>query len=672
MDIRRLIAELKGRGVYRVAALYAAGSWALLQVADLFFPILGFPDWAITTVLVAAALGFPVAILLSWFFEITPEGVVESDALGVNFGRPMLSPARLAELGLLVGLVALVGWLYLERLTLKQETAAETEANTSGRPSIAVLAFDNMSDDRELEYFGDGLSEEILNLLAGLSELDVASRTSSFYFKGKDIDIHEIGQRLGVDHVLEGSVRRSNGRVRVTAQLIEAESGFHLWSSTYDRDFEDTFMIQDDIARHVVDRLEVLLSPGSRAMLERSVKRNPEAYDYYLQGRNYLRSAPALSKLDAAVSLFDRAIALDPGYAEAYAGLCDSRLGQYRIQSDPEDFERAQSACKQALELNRQALPVYVALGNLYRHSGEFEASIQEFERALDINPASVDALVGLAQTYELDNKPLQAEKTLRAALAIETFNPQAYLAMGNFLFGAGRFENSVAFYRRTTEFMPDNARAFNNLGAAHYMLAEFGEAAEAWQHALTLNPDAALYSNAGSSLFFLGRFGEAVDMYQKAVEYAPEDFENWGNLGDAYRYSEDRSELAVPMYRKAIGLALEKLAVNPQEPITLVLIAYYHAAAGNREQALQYHARANALAPDDLFVNYQSALLLSTLGEKEQAMAALQDAVGFGYSIDLVRVDAGLAPLRDMEQYAQLVAHDAERLAIQGGEADE
>lgn len=671
MDIRRFLAELKGRGVYRVAALYAAGSWALLQVADIFFPILGFPDWAITSVLAVAALGFPIAIVLSWVFEITPEGIVETSAAGVNFGRLRLSPARLVELGLLVALVSMVGWLYVERLTLQEQASAEAAPGAQHKPSLAVLAFENLSDDRELEYFGDGLSEEILNLLAKISEINVASRTSSFYFKDKGLDIQDIGRRLGVAHVLEGSVRRANGRVRVTAQLIEVESGFQVWSSTFDRDFEDAFLIEDEIARQVVGKLEVLVSSDSRAILERVVQRNPEAYDYYLQGRSYLRNAQPGKMLDAAVSLFERAISLDREYAEAYAGLCDARLGQYRASVDPDNFERARQACERALELNRQALPVYVALGNLYRHSGDYEEAISEFEQALAISPTSVDALVGLGNTLALDDKPARAEATLEKALEVETFNAQAYLAMAGFLFNQGRFDEAASFYERTAAFMPDSARAFNGLGASHFMLNEFGRATEAWQRALALRPTSRLYSNVGSSLYFSGRFSEAVDMYHKAVELAPEDFESWGNLGDAYRYTSDREELAVPMYKNAIKLAMENLAVNPRDPVILVLVAHYHAAVGDRDEALQYQARASALAPDDHFVNYQSAVLLATLGEVDQAMKALESAVRMGYSIDLAQADVGLERLRGLEAYSVLVAPEAGDLAVQGVETE-
>ena len=300
MDIRRLLAELKGRGVYRVAAIYAAASWALLQVADIIFPMVGLPQWAVTMVLAAAALGFPVAIVLAWLFDITPQGIVETDASTTNFGRLRLSPAKLIELSLLLALVCLVGFLYIDRLSvsgaerarLSRDPTAQASLAENGRPSIAVMPFINLSGSAELEYFGDGLAEEILNLLAKLNELNVAARTSSFYFKNKDADILEIGQHLGVRHVLEGSVRQQNGQVRVTAQLIDASNGFHLWSETYDRDLKDSFLIQDEISRQVVQNLQVILSASSREILDRRPLLDPVAYDYYLRGLNYVLLPP--------------------------------------------------------------------------------------------------------------------------------------------------------------------------------------------------------------------------------------------------------------------------------------------------------------------------------------------------------------------------------------------
>jgi len=660
MDVSRFLAELKSRGVYRVAAIYAAGSWGLLQVADLIFPMLGLPEWSITAVLAAAAMGFPIALVLSWLFDLTPDGFVETHTVDAKFDPRHLSAARIVELSIVLTLVLLVGFLYMDRLNLigEAELRGARGVGISSPNSIAVIPFVNMSDNKELDYFGDGLAEEILNLLARLNELDVAAATSSFYFKNRDVDIQEIGQRLGVRSVLEGSVRRQGNRVRITAQLIDASNGYHLWSDIYDRDISDSFRIQDEIARQVVDNLQIILSESSQQILNQRPVLVPEAYDYYLRAREYLRGSPGQEGLKQAAGLFTKAVELDPDYAEAYAGLCDSYLGFYRLTLDPAEFKNAESTCQKALDLDSHAAEVYVALGNLYRFSGGYGAAIDKYNRALALDAKSVDALIGLGKTYQLDDKPQQAQELFLRALHLQPNYWRGYQSMGSFLFSAGRFEEAIPYYKRITELMPDNAQAFNDLGATYFMLNRFEPANSALQQSIALEPTALAYSNAGASLFLLRRFDEAIEMYQKAVEYAPDDYQNWGNLGDAYRFSEKLQNLAEPMYRNAIKLALERLEVNQQDVVTLGLLAYYEANMMNREQALQYLARAQALAPADLGVNYTTSTTLCTLGETEQALAALEAAVDLGYSETLAKADATLCGLAELPQFqARLVA---------------
>jgi tetratricopeptide (TPR) repeat protein len=268
-----------------------------------------------------------------------------------------------------------------------------------------------------------------------------------------------------------------------------------------------------------------------------------------------------------------------------------------------------------------------------------------------------VGAYDGLGETYKLDNKPGLAEAAFQKAIELQPTYWRGYVTMGNFLFAAGRIEEAIPYFQRITELMPDDAQAFTNLGAAYALTNQFEQASEATRRSLELAPTAITYSNAGSSLFFLGRFEDAVDMYQKAVEYAPENSEYWGNLGDAYKFTESMSELAEPMYGNAIKLALAKLKVNPFDAVTLSLVAHYYANIGNREQALQYVARATALAPQDMYVYYFAVMALCSLGDLDQAMTALEKAVDLGYSTELVRVDAGLVSLRGMERFENLVA---------------
>ena len=658
MLLQQFIEELKGRGVYRVTAYYSAGAWVLLQVADVVFPALELPEWSITAVLVVAAVGFPIALVLAWMFDLTPEGVVEASPVAAEPGPHPWSRSHIIEFTLIIVLALLVGYLYLERLADRASATRPAEnVQPSQATSIAVMPFVNMSDVADMEYLGDGLAEEILNLLAKLNELNVAARTSSFYFKDKNVDIQTIGEHLGVEHVLEGSVRHQGNRVRVTAQLIKASDGFHLWSETYDREFSDLFKLQDEIARKVVESLHILLPAANRKALSSATNVDPVAYDYYLQGRAYLRSPQDQSNYRIAVDLFEKSVQASPKFADAYAGLCDSLLGLYAIDLDQEKFVAAEAACHRALTLDRRAASVYIALGNLYRTSGQYEKAVDEFKMALSLNPGSADAYVGLGDTYLESDQLDMAKPQYQRAIDLRPNYWHALMRMGNYLYITGRVEEAIPYYKRISELMPESESAFNNLGAAYFVVGDFELASTAWHRSLDLAPSDVAYSNLATSQYYLGRFEEALTLYHKAVEMAPDRYETWGNLGDAYRHSEHGVEMAAPMYANAIKLAQKRLEVNESDADTLAYVGHYHASIGHREEALAYLDRARALAPGDIYVNYNLATALAALGEGEQAVEALERALQSGYPLHIILADANLENLRDMPAFKALNA---------------
>lgn len=656
MKLSQLVTELRSRGVYRVATIYSAGAWALLQVADVIFPILNLPDWSVSAVLVVAAAGFPVAIVISWLFDMTPEGLVEAPATAQEPDRTRASTSHVIQLILIVMLMALVGYLYLERLSDKPGMRPDTLiAGASGRPSIAVMPFVNMSEIEDRDYVGDGLAEEILNLLARLNELDVAARTSSFYFKDKTLDIRKIGQQLSVSHVLEGSVRFDGEQVRVTAQLVDVDSGYHLWSDTYDRKMGNILALQDEIAEKVVTNLKVLLSPESRELLSRPTSVNPESVDYYLQGRAYLRMPPDASSLQLAREFFDKATTIEPAFADAYAGLCNSLLGQYSIDLDIHKFHEAEAACRQALVLDRRAAAVYTALGNLYRVSGQYEQAIAEFSTAITLTNKPADAYLGLGRTYLRTNELELAEQSYRKAIELQPNYWRAYMSMGNYLYRSGKVEEAIPYYQRITELMPQSESALNNLGAALFSSGNFSDAARYWQESLELAPSSVAYSNVATSLYFEGRYREAADLYHKAVEFAPDDFELWGSLGDAYSQLPDEADLAEVMYTNAIALAEKRLQVNPSDARTLALLGHFEAKTGNTGKALAYAGQSQALSPNDMLVYYYSATAMTGIGEWQRAFDLLEHALSLGYPWSLANADGNLKALRSMPRYATL-----------------
>ena len=394
------IKELRRRNVIRVGTVYAVAAWLLIQIAATVFPVLNLPDWTVTLLTVLILFGFPVALVLAWAFELTPEGiklekdVVRSDSVTHLTGR------KLDFIVIAVMALALVYFTYdeffvdqarEEALAIVSTQMGDVGKSNTPKMSIAVLPFVNMSDDPGNEYFSDGLSEEILNLLVKTPGLKVIARTSSFAFKGKNEDLRDIGQKLGVKTMLEGSVRKSGERVRITAQLIDVSDGAHIWSDTYNRTMTDIFTIQDDVAAAIIDALQIYV--GAKPTRGRPTE-NTAAYALFLKARASLN----LFEYRDAEEILLEAIELDPKFAEAHELLAYSYWNQAELFDDAADAQKLTGdAAAMALSINpdlvfAQALYESVKIES-YSHLAEIEA----FERAVreqPANPAALDAII--------------------------------------------------------------------------------------------------------------------------------------------------------------------------------------------------------------------------------------------------------------------------------------
>ncbi len=377
--------ELKRRRVVRVVVLYAIAGWFVIEVASTVLPNLNLPDWAATLVTVLVVLGFFIAVVLAWAFDIGPGGVHRDPGPAQNLAA------------------AVPGTVTKSVIVKEPRTAREFPAELDGRKSIAVLPFVNMSGDIENEYFSDGISEEILNLLVKLPELRVASRTSSFIFKGKEISIPNVAKELRVDSVLEGSIRRAGDRVRITAQLIDAASDSHLWSETYDREMKDVFAIQDDIAQSITDALQITLSPKERRAIQNVATSDARAYDFYLRGRSYMYTM-TLRDYEHAIGMFNEAIALDAKYALAYAGIADAYSHMFRYaDASQENAEKALRASEKAIELDPDSAEARASRGLAMFISEQYLEAEQEFVKAIELNPNLFEAYYyfGLASSSQ-------------------------------------------------------------------------------------------------------------------------------------------------------------------------------------------------------------------------------------------------------------------------------
>ena len=481
--MRGYFEELKRRKVVQVSIAYVVGAWVLMQVADATFEPLNLPEWSTSLVLWLLILGFPVAIILAWALEVTPEGIKRTQKR-------------------------------------RKLAAAAQKAATSGEKvsSIAVLPFKDMSPDKDQDHFCEGMAEEIINSLARIPGVQVASRTSSFQFKDTTMDIDSIGHQLNVHTVLEGSVRKAGEQLRVTAQLINVDDGYHIWSEGFDRELKDVFGIQKEIAENVAKAFKLSISPDTEKAIERQPTQNMEAYEYYLRGRRHFYQFSDQGWKQARED-FSRAIDLDPDYALAYAGLADcfSFIYMYadsavsiRLQAETNSRlalqmapdlaqvhasrglalshssrqDEAEQAFRRAVELDPNLFDAYYFHGRHAFTKGELEKAAELFEKASAVRPDEYQALALLAQVYRaLGKDELRNEARRRTLEVIEkriqtSPNDARALCFGSInLLDAGEIEKGMKWLERAKNSLADDALNLYNVACVYSNIGEIEEA---------------------------------------------------------------------------------------------------------------------------------------------------------------------------------------------------
>jgi adenylate cyclase len=391
--------ELKRRNVYKVAVAYIVGGWALSEGISQVFPVFDVPNWVIRLIVVLIIIGFPVAVVFAWAFELTPEGIKRTevaDAMPPTTGYKKHAWIYVVVIGAILSITL----FFLGRYSAYRASAAggPVPGSSISQKSIAVLPFENLSDDKNTAYFSDGITEEILNALAQIPNLKVAARRSAFQFKGNDLDLRKIGQVLGVAHILEGSLQKAGDQVRINVQLVDVQNGLQAWSEKYDRKLDNVFAVEDEIAKAIATKLRVQLTGGAGQPLVIDSTNNPQAHELYLRGLTLLAArGPGLRE---ASDLFQQAVKLDASYAQAWGALAITELllPSYGLGSFDAALPRGESAAQRALSLDPNTASAYVAVGLADTFRYRWPEADQAFRRALVLAPGDAEAVNQYAQ----------------------------------------------------------------------------------------------------------------------------------------------------------------------------------------------------------------------------------------------------------------------------------
>jgi len=546
-----LFTELKRRNVLRIAGLYLVGAWLSVQVAGTVLPMFDAPAWLPRTIVIVLAIGFIPALVFAWAFELTPEGLkrekdVDRSEAGASHTGKALDRIIMVVLALALGYFAFDKFVLSPQREAEQMSSARKEGRSEalvrsyGEKSIAVMPFVDMSAEKDQAYFADGIAEELLNLLTKIPQLRVISRSSAFSFKGQNLDIPEIGKRLNVAHILEGSVRKAGNQVRITAQLIEARSDTHLWSETYDRPLDNIFAVQDEIAVAVVDALKITLLGEAPKVRET----DPKAYQLFLEGQ-YFRYQISEATLPKAIDLFKQAVEIDPAYAPAWAELSFSYLwygsiggmpidkanaladaaAEKALAADPNygwayfargasrifnkfDFKAGNEDYWHALQLDPGNAFLIAATGTGARVIGRFDEAIAQYTAALELDPVVPEVRSFLGAVYLYTGRLEEAEQAYRMMLSLSPLISSGHYRVGRVLLGQGNLQGAL------TEMQSETSLVYHDTGLAMV------------QHALgnTAESEAALQdlieNAAGEAAFQIAEVYGYRDQSDKAFEW--------------------------------------------------------------------------------------------------------------------------------------------------------
>lgn len=719
-----VIGQLKQRQVFKVGTIYAVSAWPLIQIADLAVPALGLPDSVMTLLLQIFLVGFPVTLIFAWLFNFTATGIVRAnDEQGADDNAQVNVHTTLVVVGtLIIALLVTLGSQFLMKnsvvnqpQSLIQSTPAITAVNQpiieaiKKKESIAILPFVPFSQDPADEFFADGMVEELLNLLAKVSDLQVAARTSSFAYKGvSNKTISQIGQELGVDTILEGSIRKNDvtNQIRVTAQLIKVDTGEHLWSETFDREYRDIFQIQDDIARAVVGKMKVTLLGDTSSSTLTTETHSVDAMVAYGKGQQELehRTVPSLTK---ALTHFEQAVKADETYARAYVGIADANIllalygnlpkevakenaelaldkalalnnelgaayASLGLLWSPQDGNLAEQHFKQAIALNPNYAMAFMWYGSLLQERGDFEQSHQLFERAFELNPKSPVAAFNVASGYYKMGNEEKAMELFSHIISNDPYYPSAYNLVGDILSSRGRLDEAIAMYKRALDVDDINKHAVKGLLTSTMNMGDY-LATNQWFEYIDLKTG--FFSPSEVHLYKARFYGVQNKLVQslaslEKVETSDESANHYIKAEVAY-YRQQYAQAVEYFQKSRSGDVSDNAFYRQSDGQAAIHLAYAYQQLEQTSQAddiingyLNYLLREKDRQVNNPNYFYNMASIKALQNDKEEVFFYLQTAIDAGWvNVWLAESEPALASLSNEQQFVQMMGGVKARL---------
>ena len=652
--------EVRRRKVYRVAAAYIIAAGGIIQLASAAFPAWELPNWALRLVIVLLLMGFPIALILAWAYDITAQGVRATPAPAMPRSHRRRNVVMLVATGVIISAAA--GFFLLPRVS----------AHKCDK-SIAVLPFENLSNEKENAYFADGIQDDVLTNLSKIGDLKVISRTSVMPYRGKASNVREIGKTLGVGAILEGSVRRIGNRVRVNVQLINADTDEHMWAEDYDRDLTDVFAIQTDLAQQIVRELQAKLSPMEKAQIERRPTENGEAYLAFMEGHEiFYRPDKFRSNTEKAEQFFEKATKLDPNFAGAFAALARVHEWSYRdFDPTPARKEKARAAAMEALRLQPSLPEAHLAMGFYYYYcERDYQGALNEFAIAKLSLPNSPEVYMAIGAIERRQGKWKDSTANLERAATLSPKDSWVLQNLGDNYYANKNFETAEKIFDRAIEAAPQS------LGPR----AEKANLAVAWKGDLGVmekeltqlpagvDPDG-LVTFARMQLLLLQRkFTDALALLKQSPQEIfhsdkPREFFE----GAIYAFLNDK-EKAVAAFERARPVAETALRESPDDASRHIVLGLILAGLGQKEAAMAEGKRAVELLPEsqDALEGPKMTVALAQIyawtGESDQALQLLEHSLSIpnGVTIPFLRLDPMWDPLRSDPRFQALIDRQA------------